>query len=275
MTPDSAANGTAPAGRLHFAGLLGLGFVIDFLDTLGVGSFATTTTALKIGRLVNDEDIPGTLNVGHALPTITEAVLYITVIQVEMRTLVAMIGASAVGAWFGAGIVAHWPRRTIQKALSVALLVTALFMFLRQVHVFPAGGDALALTGLALVIGVAVNFLLGALTTLGIGNYAPCMALVSLLGMNPTAAFPIMMGSAALILPIAALRFIPARRYHPRTVLGLTLGGIPGVLVAAFVVKSLPLDYVRWLVVGVLLYTATMMWRSLRQEAAVPTTAAA
>ncbi|MFI5210451.1 MAG: permease [Gemmatimonadales bacterium] len=268
MTSDSAASETAPTGRLHFAGLLGLGFVIDFLDTLGVGSFATTTTALKIGRLVNDEDIPGTLNVGHALPTITEAVLYITVIQVEMLTLVAMIGASAIGAWFGAGIVSRWPRLTIQRALAVALLVTALFIFLRQVHVFPSGGDALALTGLALVVGIVVNTILGALTTLGIGNYAPCMALVSLLGMNPTAAFPIMMGSAALILPIAALRFIPARRYNRRVVLGLTIGGIPGVLVAAFLVKSLPLDYVRWLVVGVLLYTASMMWRSARREAA-------
>jgi uncharacterized membrane protein YfcA len=267
MTTDSPGS-TNPPGRLHFGGLLGLGFVIDFLDTLGVGSFATTTTALKIGRLVNDEDIPGTLNVGHALPTILEALLYITVIEVEKVTLVSMIAASAIGAWFGAGVVSRWPRLTIQRALSVALLVTALFIFLRLVHVFPAGGDALQLTGLALVIGLLVNTLLGALTTLGIGNYAPCMALVSILGMNPAAAFPIMMGSAALILPIAAARFIPARRYHARTGLGLTLGGIPGVWVAWKFVTSLPLDAVKWLVVGVLLYTATMMWRSAQQGAA-------
>jgi uncharacterized membrane protein YfcA len=250
------------------AGLLGLGFVIDFLDTLGVGSFATTTTALKLGKLVKDEDIPGTLNVGHSLPTILEAVLYITVVRVELLTLVSMIGASAIGAWFGAGVVVGWPRRTIQRALSVALLATAAFIFLRQVHVFPAGGDALALTGAALLVGIAVNALIGALTSLGIGNYAPCMALVSLLGMNPTAAFPIMMGSAALTLPLAAARFIPAKRFNRRIALGLTLGGIPGVLVAAFLVTSLPLDAVRWLVVGVLLYTAALMWRSARQEPA-------
>lgn len=257
-----------PPGRFPFAGLLGLGFVIDFLDTLGVGSFATTTTALKLGKLVEDEDIPGTLNVGHSLPTILEAVLYITVVRVELLTLVSMIGASAVGAWFGAGIVVGWPRRTIQRALSVALLATAAFIFLRQVGVFPAGGDALALTGAALLVGIAVNALIGALTSLGIGNYAPCMALVSLLGMNPTAAFPIMMGSAALTLPLAAARFIPAHRFHRRTALALTLGGIPGVLVAAFLVTSLPLDAVRWLVIGVLLYTATLMWRSARRETA-------
>lgn len=258
----------AAARRPPFAGLLGLGFVTDFLDTLGVGSFATTSTALKLGKLVEDEDIPGTLNVGHSIPTMLEAILYITVIEVELVTLVAMIGASAVGAWFGAGLVAHWPRRTIQRALAVGLLATATFIFLREVRVFPSGGDALALTGVALLVGVVVNALIGSLTSLGIGNYAPCMALVSLLGMNPIAAFPIMMGSAALTLPLAAARFIPARRFDRRVALGLTIGGIPGVLVAAFLVTSLPLVAVRWLVVGVLIYTSALMWRSALQETA-------
>ncbi len=256
----------AASRRPPFAGLLGLGFVTDFLDTLGVGSFATTSTALKLGKLVEDEDIPGTLNVGHSIPTMLEAILYITVIEVELVTLVAMIGASALGAWFGAGIVAGWPRRTIQRALAAGLLATATFILLREVRVFPAGGDALALTGVALIIGVLVNMLIGSLTSLGIGNYAPCMALVSLLGMNPIAAFPIMMGSAALTLPLAAARFIPARRFDRRVALGLTIGGIPGVLVAAFLVTSLPLVAVRWLVVGVLIYTSALMWRSALQE---------
>ena len=179
-----------------------------------------------------------------------------------------MSGASAVGAWFGAGLVAHWPRRTIQRALAVGLLATATFIFLREVRVFPSGGDALALTGVALLVGVVVNALIGSLTSLGIGNYAPCMALVSLLGMNPIAAFPIMMGSAALTLPLAAARFIPARRFDRRVALGLTIGGIPGVLVAAFLVTSLPLVAVRWLVVGVLVYTSALMWRSALQETA-------
>jgi len=269
-------NGPDSPARVPFAGLLGLGFVTDFLDTLGVGSFATTSSVLKLGKLVEDEQIPGTMNVGHSLPTMLEAVLYITVIQVELVTLVAMIAASALGAWFGAGFVASWPRRTIQLALAVGLLATAVFIFLREVNVFPAGGDALALTGIALVVGVLVNALIGSLTSLGIGNYAPCMALVSLLGMNPIAAFPIMMGSAALTLPLAAARFIPARRFDRRVALGLTIGGIPGVLVAAFIVVSLPLAAVRWLVIGVLLYTAALMWRSARQGAlSTPSTPAA
>ena len=246
--------------------LLGLGFVTDFLDTLGVGSFATTTSALKLGRMVEDEDIPGTLNIGHALPTALEAALYITVIEVRTATLASMIAAGILGAWFGARLVSRWPRRRVQRAMSIALLVTAAFVVLRQLKVFPPGGDALGLDGLPLAVAVLANAFISALTGLGIGNYAPCMAVVSLLGMNPTAAFPIMMGSAALILPVAALQFRATGRFDRRVALGLTLGGIPGVLAAAFLVKSLPLDAVKWLVVGILAYTSCMMWRSARAE---------
>ncbi|MBK8006856.1 MAG: sulfite exporter TauE/SafE family protein [Gemmatimonadetes bacterium] len=266
--PDVTTPGAAPPGRrTRWPLLLGLGFGIDFLDTLGIGSFATTTTALKLGKLVKDEDIPGTLNTGHALPTLLEAVLYITVIRVELVTLVSMLAAGAIGAWFGAGIVSRLPRRKIQLGMAVALLVTAVFITLRQLEVFPPGGEALALSGVALLIGVTANLVLGALATLGIGNYAPSMAVVSLLGMNPTAAFPIMMGSAALILPAAAVRFVRSGRYDKPTAIAMTLGGIPGVLVAAFIVKSLSLDAVRWLVVAVLLYTSVLMWLSARNEA--------
>ena len=266
--PDVTTTGGAPPGRrTRWPLLLGLGFGIDFLDTLGIGSFATTTTALKLGKLVKDEDIPGTLNTGHALPTLLEAVLYITVIRVELVTLVSMLAGGAIGAWFGAGIVSRLPRRKIQLGMAVALLVTAVFITLRQLQFFPPGGEALALSGVALLLGVSANLVLGALATLGIGNYAPSMAVVSLLGMNPTAAFPIMMGSAALILPAAAVRFVRSGRYDKPTAIAMTLGGIPGVLVAAFIVKSLSLDAVRWLVVGVLLYTSVLMWLSARNEA--------
>ena len=244
--------------------LLGLGFVTDFFDTLGVGSFATTTSALKLGRMVEDEDIPGTLNIGHALPTALEAALYITVIQVQTMTLVSMITAGILGAWLGARLVTRWPRRTIQRAMSIALLVTASFVVLRQLKVFPPGGDALGLTGLSLAAALLANAFISSLTGLGIGNYAPCLALVSLLGMNPKAAFPIMMGSAALILPVAALQFRASGRFNRRVALGLTLGGLPGVLVAAYLVKELPLDQVKWGVVAILIYTSAMMWRSAR-----------
>ena len=248
---------------------LGTGLVTDFLDTLGIGNFATTTAALKLFRLAPDEEIPGTLNVGHTLPVITEALIYIGIIQVDARTLLSMIAAAVAGAWLGAGVVARLPRRAIQVGMGVALLVAAALMLLSQFGVLDRlTGETLGLEGARFVAGVAGNFVLGALMTLGIGLYAPCMILVSLLGMSPAAAFPIMMGSCAFLMPVGSIRFIRARRYNLRAALGLTIGGLPGVLLAAFLVKSLSLGTVRWLVVVVVVYTAAVMLRSARRERA-------
>jgi uncharacterized membrane protein YfcA len=171
------------------------------------------------------------------------------------------------GAWLGAGIVASWPKRRVQIGMGTALLVAAALMLMTQLNLFPGGGDALGVRGIKLVVGVSVNFLLGALMSLGIGLYAPCMILVSLLGMNPTAAFPIMMGSCAFLMPVGSLRFIRERCYSLPAALGLAIGGIPGVLLAAFLVISLPIYAVRWLVIVVVVYAASTLLYSGLTEA--------
>jgi uncharacterized membrane protein YfcA len=243
-----------------------VGFLTNFFDTLGIGSFATTTAVYKLKHLVDDRLIPGTLNVGHTIPVVVQAFIYIAIVQVDFITLVLLIVAAVAGAWLGAGVVASWPRRKIQIGMGSALIVAAALMLMTQLDLFPGAGVALQLGGIRLAAGIAGNFVLGALMTLGIGLYAPCMILVSLLGMNPTAAFPIMMGSCAFLMPVGGTRFIRKQSYSLRAALGLTIGGIPGVLIAAYLVTSLPLGAVRWLVIAVVLYTATMMLRSALAE---------
>lgn len=241
-----------------------LGLATNFFDTLGIGSFAPTASVFKFRKMVPDEQIPGTLNVGHALPTLLEAFLFIAIVKVDILTLILLMGASVAGAWLGAGVVASWPRRWVQIGMGVALLAAAAFFLMSNLNLFPAGGTALILRDWRLWAGVLGSFLLGALMTLGIGLYAPCMILVSLLGMDPKAAFPIMMGSCAFLMPVASARFIQAGSFSPRAALGLALGGLPGVLIAALIVKSLPLTAVRWLVVVAVLYAAFSMLRSAR-----------
>ena len=253
--------GGSQAGRPTFGAVV-LGAVTNFFDTLGIGSFASTTAYLKFRRLVSDELIPGTLNVGHALPTIAQAVIFTTAVAVAPLTLVSMVAAAVAGAYLGAGIVARLPRRGVQLGMGIALIVAAGLFTMKIVGVLPPGGAALGLTGGLLVFAVAANFVLGALMSLGIGLYAPCLILVSLLGMNPIAAFPIMMASCACLMPVGSLAFIRERKYDRRTAIGLALGGIPGVLVAAFIVRSLPLEWLYWLVVVVVLYAAALMLRS-------------
>src|SRR5207237_883135 len=217
-------------------------------------------------RLVRDERIPGTLNVGHTLPTIVQAFIYTRLIPVDSRTLILMIIAAVLGAWLGAGVVARWPRYRIQVGKGTALVAAAMLMAARTGGLFPAGGSVLGLAGAKLAIAVTGNFVLGALMTIGIGLYAPCMVLVSLSGMNATTAFPIMMGSCAFLMPIASARFIRAGSFDRRASIGLFVGGIPAVLIAAFIVKSLPLSIVSWLVVVVVLYTAANMLRTAYRE---------
>ena len=242
------------------------GFFANFWDTLGIGSFATTTTIFRQWKMVRDEWIPGTLNVGHTFPTIIQAFIFTKIVPVDSKTLILMIIAAIAGAWLGAGVVARWPRRWVQIGMGMALIAAASLMLLAQLQANPAGGVALGVTGTKLVLAVVGNFALGALMTLGIGLYAPCMILVSLLGMDPKAAFPIMMGSCAFLMPVASARFIRERSYHPGMSAGLLLGGIPAVLIAAYIVKELPLSAVRVLVIVVVLYTAINLLLSAARE---------
>jgi uncharacterized membrane protein YfcA len=246
---------------LHFV----IGFVTNFFDTLGIGSFATTTSAFKFWKLVPDQQIPGTLNVGHVLPTIVQAVLFITAVAVEFRTLAFLIAAACAGAWLGAGIVAGFSRRKVQLGMGGALLGLAVVVLAQLFNLVP-GGEALALTGTLLVIGVTVNFMLGALMTLGVGLYAPCMVLISLLGMDPSAAFPIMMGSCAFLMPVASIQFVRRNAYNLRAAVGLALGGPLAVFLAVWLVTGLSTPMVRVLVFIVIVYTSITMLRSAASE---------
>ncbi|HLI97504.1 MAG TPA: sulfite exporter TauE/SafE family protein [Candidatus Baltobacteraceae bacterium] len=245
---------------------IGIGFVTNFFDTLGIGSFAPTTTMFKFWKLSPDERIPGTLNVGHTLPTITEALIFIAIVSVAPLTLILLIVASIVGAWLGAGVVAKWPRRYVQIGMGLALIAAGILFIMKNLNILQGGGNALSLSGTLLWVGVAGNFILGALMTIGIGLYAPAMIMVALLGMSPIAAFPIMMGSCAFLMPIASWRFIKFDAYTLKAALGLTIGGVPGVLAAAYIVKSLNVTALRWLVAAVVIYTAIMMLRSAMVE---------
>ena len=251
-----------------------IGFITNFFDTLGIGSYATSTAMFRAWHVVRDEKIPGTLNVGHTLPTIIQAVIYITIVEVEFTTLVAIIGAAVVGAWFGAGIVSGFSRRSVQIGMGFALLGAATLMLLSLTGIGPAPGTALGVSGATLALAVGISMILGALMMLGIGYYAPCLIMISLIGMNPTAAFPIMMGACAFLMPAGSLQFIRKEKYDVRAALGLLVGGPGAVLIAAYIVKSLPLNYVRWGVVVVVVYTAISMLRTAAQEKAAASKAA-
>lgn len=257
---------TKKEGRLEKGGnwlVYGIvGLIANFFDTLGIGSFAPTTAVYKFLKLVDDRIIPGTLNVANCIPVVTEALIFMTVIKVDITTLITMIIAATAGSYFGAGIVAKLPKKKVQIGMGIALLIVAFVMLSGLLNIMPIGGTATALTGVKLVIGLIGNFILGALMCIGIGNYAPCMALVFALGMSPKVAFPIMMGSCAFLEPVAAIKFVKEGAYHRKVSLATNLFGIIGVLIAAYIVKELPLTMLKWVVVFVIIFTSIIMFRS-------------
>ena len=237
-----------------------LGWVANFFDTLGIGSFAIIVAANKFFKIgIKDKELPGFLNVGCCLPVMCEAFIFTTVIEVDPLTLFSMLIAAAVGSYIGAGIIAKLDEAKIQLIMGLALLATAVLMFCSKMGYMPGGGDAIGLSGAKLAIGVVGNAILGALMTAGVGLFAPCMALTYFLGLSPQVTFPIMMGSCAMLQPVSSVKFIKEGAYPRKASLILSLCGAFGVFVAAFIVKSLPIETLKWVVMAVLVYTGASM----------------
>ena len=242
-----------------------IGFFVNFIDVLGIGAFAPQTALLKFTRQTEDQLLPGTLNVANTLPVLIQAMIFITVIDVDPITLISMLVSAAAGAIWGAGIVAKLKVDSVRLIMGIALIITAGFMIAVNMEWLKGGGTAIGLNGFKLIFAVAVNFFLGALMTAGIGLYAPCMAMVFSLGLSPQVAFPIMMGSCAFLMPPASVKFIKEGAYNRKAAIAMAIPGIIAVFIAAFIVKSLPLSSLRWLVILVILYTAFVMLKSVNK----------
>ncbi|MGH1410790.1 MAG: TSUP family transporter, partial [Aeromonas sp.] len=246
------------------------GGVANFLDTLGVGSFAVKTACYKQFKLIDDRVLPGTLNGQCVLPTVTQSLIFVGAVAVEPLTLISMMMAAAAGAAWGARHVASFDRQTIRLVMAISLLVVAGLIFAGLLGLFPVGGDAMGLCGYKLAIALLGNFIFGVLMNVGIGLFAPCMTLVYLLGMNPLAAFPIMMGSTAVLSVFSAGTFIRKGAFDAKAVLAVAIFGPIGVVLAAMLVKSMDMEMLKWLVAFIVIYTSWTMYASWRAVSRSP-----
>jgi uncharacterized membrane protein YfcA len=259
---------------------LGLGAVVCFFDTLGIGSFAPTTAWLKFRRLVPDRLIPPTILVGLTISAVEESIIFLIRlgVKVDPVLLVGCVLACLMGGLLGAPLVHRTRVWIVQLVVAIGLLAAAIAYAMTNLHMFPGGGTASSLSPTLTVLAIVANFLFGVLLNYGVGNYAPTLVVLSLMGMDPRLCFPIMAGAAALMGAGAGVRHINTGNLDLRVVVGLTVGGIPAVLAAAYVVVNLPIAPLRWLVLIVVLYAATIMFRAAilgrREHHAEPGTAA-
>lgn len=240
--------------------------LLNILDVLGIGTFATSTAFYRLTKMVEDKKIPGTLVVGCILPVLTEGLAMVTNVEVETVTLVSMLVCSVAGAFIGSRINEKLPVRGIRLTMGIGLLIAGILMIGTLLSFLPAGGDARGLSGIRLVLSCAIVFVIGVFYPLGIGSYAPTLVLVSLMGMNPTVAFPIMMCGAGFNSASSFVNFIKSGEFHRRVSFGFNIGGVIGVLIAVIVVISLPMQVLRWIVVAVVLYTSVTMFLSAARK---------
>ena len=238
-----------------------LGACTNFFDTLGIGSFAPTMAWFKFRRLVPDRLIPCTLIVGHTLPTMVQGIIFLAVLDVDPVLLVGCVIAFLMGGLLGVRLVTRARAWVVQMIVGCGLILAAIFYALANLHLMPGGGTAASLPAPLLIVAIVASFVIGVLLNFGIGNYAPTLALLSLMGMDPRLCFPIMAASAGLTMAGASVRYIRIGEVNLRIVMGMALGGIPAVFAAAFIVKTMPIELLRWLVIVIVLYAAIVMLR--------------
>src|SRR5437764_2931450 len=242
-----------------------LGAVVSFFDTLGIGSFAPTAAWMKLRKLVPEQLIPPTMLVGLTPPAMAESVIFLLPLGVKVDPVLLFGCAIAVllGGLLGAPLVARARVWIVQLVVAIGLTLAAIAYAMTNLHLFPGGGTAAGLPLTLTIIAIASCFGFGILLNFGVGNYAPTLVMLSLMGMDPRLCFPIMAGGAALMGAGASVRHIQMGSMDLKVVVGLALGGIPAVLIAAFLVsKALPIEMLRWLVIVVVLYAAAVMFRS-------------
>jgi uncharacterized membrane protein YfcA len=241
-----------------------LGAITNFFDTLGIGSFAPTTAWFKFRKLVPDRLIPPTVLVGHGLPTLAEAIIFLALlgVMVDPVLLVGCMIAVLMGGLLGAPLVTRTRVWIIQLIVGIALIVAAAAYAATNLHLMPGGGTASSLPMTLTIVAIVANFIFGILLNYGVGNYAPTLVMLSLMGMDPRLSFPIMAGGASMAVAGAGARHIGIGQINPKIVIGMAIGGVPAVLVAALIVKSMPIEMLRWLVIVVVLYAAIIMLRA-------------
>ncbi|MFB0918321.1 MAG: sulfite exporter TauE/SafE family protein [Clostridiaceae bacterium] len=243
-------------------------FVIFLLSTFGISDFAIGAALYPKAKWVEAKKLPGTLNTACVIPVAAMALAYISSIEVGLATLIVPIVAQVIGAYASPRFVVKLPVKTIKIFVSIGLIVAATLIFMGKMNIMPAGGAATSLDGGKLILLGILSLIYGALNNIGIGSYALTMATVYALGMSPSVAFPIMMGACTFSVPVGSMQFIKLDSYSRKITLFSATAGVIGVLVAAFVVKSLDVNVLQWVVLVVIIYSAISMILSLKEKKA-------
>lgn len=241
-------------------------FCIYFLSTFGISDFAIGAALYPKAKWVEDKKLPGTLNTACVIPVAAMALIYISSIEVDLLTLIVPIIAQVLGSYLSPRYVVKLPALQIKKLVMLGLFVAAGVILAGKLQLMPIGAEKTVLDPGMLSILAILSFIYGAMNNMGIGSYALTMATVYAMGLSPAVAFPIMMGACTFSVPVGGMQFIKLDSYSRKITLFSATAGVVGVLVAAFLVKSLNTSALQYVILGVILYSALSMLNSIRKS---------
>lgn len=242
-------------------------FFLFLLSALGISDYAISEAVYPKTHWVPTKKLPGTLSVQCTIPAAIMALAFVKSVKLDILTLIIPIICQALGSYIFPRFAVRLPVKTIKRIMAIGLLLAGFFIVAGKVGWVPAGGAATGLHGWKLLVLALLTFLAGCLNTIGIGSYSIVMVTVYMLGMNPIASYPIMMGASGFSVPLGSSQFVKMGAYSRKISLFTSIFGSLGVLVAVFFVKNLNISVLQWIVVVVVVYSAVTMWiDSMRPE---------
>ena len=139
-----------------------------FLGTFGISDGALANIVYPRMGLVETKKIPGTMIAESVLPVFVMTLGDLSLVQVDLWTLLLPVAGQVVGSLVGERISRHLPERGIKWCVSVGLFLAGTMMLLSRFSLLPGAGNRTELTGLRLALAVMAAFLGGIGNNVGV-----------------------------------------------------------------------------------------------------------
>lgn len=242
------------------------GFLANVADTVGIGSFAVLIACNRNWNLIDDKRLLGSMNGHSVLPAMIQSLLFLQIVDIDMLTLLTLIGASCLGGFTGGFFVSMFSKQTLRLVMCGGFCGIALLLLLNQLGFAPLSGEALALEGTQLVVGAVAMYFAGMLPSIGVGLYVPIQMILFLLGLSPLTAFPIMTTAGCIVQASTAYAFIVKKEIALAETIFLTIAGIFGVFLAVPMIAYVSSSSLRWLLLAIIVYNAATTWKNYEKE---------
>lgn len=246
--------------------LLLTGFIANIADTLGLGSFAVIVAMNNRWKMIDDKQLPGTLNAQSVLPTLLQSLLFLNIVAIDLKVLVPFVLAACLGGLICGSLVARLEKQRVRQAMILGFIGIGCLIFANQMSWLPVGGDAITLPTSKILIGIPAMLLAGMLPGVGVGIYVPIQVILFFLGLSPLVAFPIMTTSGAIAQSVTAYAFVSKNEFASRESIWIGVAGFVGVLIAVPMITYVNHSTLRWLLLFIVFYNAYSTWQAYQRE---------